>query len=186
MKSCVRTITILGMCLCLLVVASCVKDVDFDQTEDIVIAPKVDLDLIFFSLNTSNFVGAATGNPIAVVRDTTRLEFLDDTFVQENLKEIDFLFRYDNSFSQSFVNRAVFLDEADEVQYEIEFDVTPSINGSTETTTFTQTVAETDLDAIKASIKLLIELTLEPNGDPIDGSLRHQSKALYSLEFEDF
>jgi hypothetical protein len=171
--------------LSLLISISCVKDVDFDQTEEIVIAPKVDLDLVFFNLDTANFVASDTGMPVSVIRDTTRLEFLDDRFVQENLKEIDFLFRYDNSFSQVFEHNALFLNEANEIQYAISFDVDGSTDGTAVTTLYNQIVAEPDLDAIRGAIKMIIELTLQPNADPIEGTLRHQSKAIYSLEFED-
>lgn len=171
--------------LSLIVCVSCVKDVDFDQIEEIVIAPKVDLDLVFFDLDTDNFIASDPGIPVTVIRDTTRLEFLDDTFVRDNLLEIDFVFRYDTSFPQAFEHRALFLNDADEVQYAITFDVAPSLDGMIRTTQHTQTIADSDIDAIRNSIKMLIELTLEPNGDPVIGALRHQSKALYSLEFAD-
>ncbi|MGK0250789.1 MAG: hypothetical protein ACI81G_000221 [Gammaproteobacteria bacterium] len=184
MKSYLHLKLILGV-LSLIICVSCVKDVDFDQAEEIIIAPKVDLDLVFFNLGTDNFVASDAGIPVTVIRDTTRLEFLDDTFVRENLLEIDFVFRYDNSFPQVFEHRALFLDEEDEVLYAVTFDVDPSLDGMVTTTLYTQTVAGPDLDAIRNSIKMLIELTLEPNGDPVVGALRHQSKALYSLEFGD-
>lgn len=171
----------LGLIICV----SCVKDVDFDQTEEIVLSPQVDLDLVFFDLDTNNFVEVESGDPIPVIRDTTRLEFLDDDFVRDNLRQIDFVFRYDNSFSQVFEHRAHFLNDLDEVQYAVTFDVSASPDGMATTTLFTQTVAEPDLDAIRNSIKMLIELTLVPNGNPIVGELRHQSKAVYSLEFDD-
>jgi hypothetical protein len=170
---------VLSFILC----ASCVKDVDFDQADEIIISPKVDLDLVFFELDTENFVTAETGEAISVIRDTTRLEFLDDGFVRDNLLQIDFVFRYDNSFSQTFEHSALFLNEEDEVQYEVTFDVAASSDGLANTTVYTQTVAEPDLDAIRNSIKMLIELTLQPNGEPIIGEMRHQSKAVYSLEF---
>lgn len=184
MKSYPQLILRIGV-LSLILCVSCVKDVDFDQVEEIIIAPKVDLDLVFFNLGTDNFIASDAGMPVTVIRDTTRLEFLDDTFVRENLLQIDFVFRYDNSFPQVFEHRALFLNEVDEVQYAVTFDVDPSLDGMVTTTLYTQTVAEPDLDAIRSSIKMLIELTLVPNGDPVVGALRHQSKALYSLEFAD-
>lgn len=170
---------VLSFILCV----ACVKDVDFDQADEIIISPNVDLDLVFFELDTENFVTSDTGDPVSVIRDTTRLEFLDDGFVRDNLLQIDFVFRYDNSFPQAFEHSALFLNDDDEVQYAVTFDVAASLDGMANTTVFTQTIAEPDLDAIRNSIKMLIELTLEPNGEPIIGELRHQSKAVYSLEF---
>ena len=40
-----------------------------------------------------------------------------------------------------------------------------------------------DLDAIRASIKLVLEITVDTDGNPMEGTLSHQSKALYALEF---
>jgi len=166
-------------------VVSCVKDVDFEQADDFTTTQKVDLDLIFFNLDTSNFVLTGTNEVIPVIRDTTRLEFLDDGFIQDNLIQIDFLFQYDNTFSQAFFNRTVFLNEQDEVLYESSFEVKPSVSGVLETTQYSEIVISPELDAIKQSIKMFIELTLEPNGRPIEGMLKHKSKAIYTLEFSD-
>ena len=114
---------------------------------------------------------------------TNAVFFLDDNFVQDNLKRIDFQFQYDNTFSQGFFHRALFLDEENETQYVIEFDVAPSINGEEERTSYEQTVEDPDLDAIRASIKLVLEITVDTDGNPMEGTLSHQSKALYALEF---
>ncbi|RMB62814.1 hypothetical protein EAX61_04335 [Dokdonia sinensis] len=164
---------------------SCVKDVDFEQADDFATTQKVDLDLIFFDLDTSNFVDVVTEEVILVIRDTTRLEFLDDTFIQDNLVQIDFLFQYENTFSQGFFNRAVFLNEQDDILYETSFEVDPSLNGEIETTQFTEIVIAPELDSIKNAIKMFIELTLQPNGQPLEGTLGHKSKAVYTLEFSD-
>ena len=171
------------LCCFLSLLFSCVKDVDFDQADDITLQPDVDVDLVFFTLETSNFQGSDPSQSITVVRDTTRLDFLDDNFVQDNLKRIDFQFQYDNTFSQGFFHRALFLNEENETQYVIEFDVAPSMDGGNERTSFEQTVEDPDLDAIRASIKLVLEITVDIDGNPIEGTLSHQSKALYALEF---
>lgn len=173
------------LCVASIFFFSCVKDVDFEQANDFATVQKVDLDLIFFNLDTSNFIQPETEEVIPIIRDTTRLEFLDDTFVQENLEEIDFLFQYANTFSQSFFNRAVFLSEQDEILYETSFQVNPSINGALETTQYREVVITPELDAIKGAIKMFVELTLQPNGQAIEGTLEHKSKAVYTLEFSD-
>ncbi|MBE16177.1 MAG: hypothetical protein ABNH00_02730 [Dokdonia sp.] len=164
---------------------SCVSDVDFDQTDQIVFTPEVDLDLTFFELTTANFEDTVSGLPIPVVRDTTRLEFLDDDFIRDNLTQIELLLRYDNSFSQDFEHKTLFLDENNQVQFEIAFEVAAAIDGQTETTLYQQTIIDPELAAIRNAIKMLIEIRMLPDGQPIAGRLRHQSKAIYSLEVTD-
>lgn len=164
---------------------SCVRDVDFEQTEQIAITPDVDLDLTFFQLTTSNFVDSQSGALIPIVRDTTRLEFLDDDFVRDNLKQIDLLLKYDNTFSQTLTHKTLFLDENDVLQYEISFDIDGSLDGETTTTTFEQTIIDPELEGIRNSIKMLIEITMRTDQNPIEGQLQHLSKAVYALEFQD-
>ena len=165
--------------------ASCVSDVDFDQTDQIVFTPEVDLDLTFFELTTANFEDTQSGLPIPVVRDTTRLEFLDDAFIRDNLKQIDLLIKYDNTFSQNFEHKTLFLNESNQVQFEIAFDVAAAMNGQSETTIYQQTILDPELEAIRNSIKMLIEIRVLADGQPIEGRLGHQSKTVYSLEVTD-
>ena len=35
---------------------SCVKDTDFDQLQEVVITPEVDVNLLFFEINSNEFV----------------------------------------------------------------------------------------------------------------------------------
>lgn len=180
-----RSHILLYLCFMGMLALSCVDDVDFDQADDLVLTPQVDVDLIFLSLQTENFIDASIPDTTVVVQDTTRLEFLNDSFVRDNIKQIDLTFQVDNTFGQSFTNRAVFLNNNGVPQYGLEFTVDPSADGSVTRTTFVETVTQEELDAILSSIQLANELTLNTNGATIDGSIDLQSKALFSLEISD-
>ncbi len=166
--------------------ASCASDLDFDQADDVVITPRVDADLVFFSLSTETFIDANIPDTTVVVRDTTRLEFLDDSFVRDNLKEVELTFQIDNTFAQSFTNRSIFLNGDGVEQYGLEFTVDPSPDGTITRTLIVEVLDENELEAIRNSTQLANELILNTNGNFIDGTISLQSKALYSLEIADF
>jgi len=169
----------------LLSIISCSSELDFDQADDIVLSPRIDADLVFFSLGTDTFIDVSIPDTTIVVRDTTRLEFLDDSFIRDNIREIEFTFQVDNSFLQSFSNRSIFLNENGVPQYMLEFTVAPSPDGSSIRTTIVEQVNEIELEAILNSIQVANEIQLNTNGQFIDGVISLQSKALYALEISD-
>jgi len=165
--------------------ASCASDLDFDQADDVILTPNVEADLVLFTLGTETFIDASIPDTTLVVRDTTRLEFLDDSFVRDNIKEMELTFQVDNTFNQSFTNRSVFLNSNGVEQYILEFSVAGSSDGTTARTTVIEILDENELEAIRNSIQLANELTLTTNGSFIDGVISLQSKVLYSLEISD-
>lgn len=167
----------------IVLVASCSSELDFDRTDEIVLSPRFDLDLVFFSLETADFEDQDVVDAQITIRDTTRLEFLDDLVVQENLQEIELQYITRNSFSQSLVNTSRFLNEEGTVLYEVSFPINGAIGGEVVTTNFTRVVPEEDIDAIRNSIQVVNEVSLMTNGELISGMLTLQSRALYSLEF---
>ncbi|MFC4634937.1 hypothetical protein ACFO3O_13535 [Dokdonia ponticola] len=164
---------------------SCVNDVDFDQTQDVVFNQTVDASLIFFTIDTSDFENVNTEEAVVTVRDTTRLEFLNDDFIRENLIEVTLDFQVDNTFGQSLVNRAAFLNNAGQEQLVIEFDIISSPDGSVQQTLYTQVLSQEDIEAISNSIQLANEVVVTTNGASLNGELSLQSKAIYTLEFSD-
>lgn len=167
----------------IVVSVSCSSELDFDRSEEIILSPRFDLDLIFFSLETPDFEDQEVVDAQIMVRDTTRLEFLDDVVIQENLKEIEFQYIVRNSFAQSLINTSRFLNDEGTVLYEIAFPVNSSSTGEEVVTNFIQLVPEQDIEAIRNSIQLVNEVTLNTNGELVSGVFVLQSRALYSLEF---
>lgn len=166
--------------------ASCVDDIDFDQANDIVLAPQVEANLVFFTLETDAFLDQSVPDTTFIVRDTTRLEFLDDNFVRENITEVVFRFDVGNSFAQSFTNTSRFLNDNGVVQYALEFAVAPSPDGSSNTTIIIEQLNQEEIQALVNATQVVNEVELNTNGLFINGALSLQSKALYSLELSDF
>ena len=164
---------------------ACVNDVDFDQIDEFEATPVVNLDLVFFDLDQSNFIDETTQELIPVLRDTTQLEFLNDDFFRDNVTQVDFVFQYQNTFNTSFASRAVFLSPSGEEQLSFELGANPSIDGLPEVTVLEQTVIGDELLGIQNSIMLIIEIIPEGPVLPVEGILNFQSRAVYFLEFSD-
>lgn len=169
----------------LLYCSSCVDDVDFDRLDEVVLTPRLDADLLFFTVNYTSLSNEEIVNNQIILRDTTQLNFLDDEVTQENLVEIEITYRATNSFNQSITNRSIFLSENGVIQYEIIFPVSGSNSGEPVVTEFTETVTQQELQSIRNSIQLANEVIIDAGTLPQTGELNLQSKAIYSLEFSD-
>ena len=169
----------------LLCYCSCVDDVDFDRLDEVVLRPRLDVDLLFFTISYTNVIEQPLVNNQIILRDTTRLNFLDDDVTQENLIEIALSYSATNSFSQSIINRSTFLDQNGEVQYEIVFPISGSSTGAPVVTEFTEFIGHQDLESIRNAIQLANEVTITAGTLPQSGQLDLKSKAIYSLEFSD-
>ena len=108
-------IVLVMLCLCFNL-SSCVDDVDFEQGEAFTFYQNNTISLVFFEVDDLDFT-----NPVnnGYVIDVTRLDFLDDGFIQENLVALELYIEYNNTFSQDFNTTLTFLSEADEEKYPI-------------------------------------------------------------------
>jgi len=162
---------------------SCVKDVDLDQAKDIGLKPKLQIDLLIFDVNEADFIDTLTNQQKNIIRDTVRLEFLDDSYVQDDLIEVEFSFKYINIFSRSFHNKISFLSENNSVQHVVEFNIDPGDKNSPAVTEVWDLIKFDQIQEIQRSIKMAVEIEALPGNDTFTGELKFQSKGLFSFEF---
>lgn len=162
---------------------SCVKDVDLNQAKDIGLKPKLQVDLLIFDVNEANFVDPLTNQPKTIIRDTVRLEFLDDSYIQDDLIEVEFSFKYLNSFPQTFRSRISFLSENNSVQHLVEFNIASGDKSNSVVTEVIDLIEFGQIDVIRQSIKMAVEIEAMPDHNPFSGELKFQSKGLFSFEF---
>ncbi|MFO8146278.1 MAG: hypothetical protein ACQEQB_12570 [Bacteroidota bacterium] len=177
---------VLKICLSLLLIAgltSCVKDVDLDQADRITLQPDLQVDLLIFDVDEVDFRDPETNELKTIIRDTVRLEFLDDDYIQDDLSEVEFSFKYINSFPQSFNNSILFLSENNQVQHRIDFPIDPGTITNPVTTEITELIDEDQIGVIRRSIKMVVEIEVIPNEEPFTGELTFQSKGLFSFQF---
>ena len=177
-------VPILGVLLCLWM-ASCVKDTDFDQAENITLTPVVELDLIYFDLDAADFYNDETNPPRLTVSDTTEIRFLDDTEIQESLKKAEFLFVFTNTIPRSFQADFQFLDVANETTYATSTTVAEGSPENAVVSEFTETVEGNDILALTQADKVVVSLTLPSSDVNLEGSLNLKSKTTYYLEIKE-
>lgn len=160
---------------------SCVKDVDLDQYEEIIISPEAALDLIYFTVTAEDFTGGSGGEVTA--RDETRLEFLDDDYIQDGLVRSDFNFRLTNTFQSPITATIRFLSASNSVQHTIVIPVGPGTIEAPATVDYTEIINKDQINRIKRSITLSVEITRH---DPfaVEGALQLESKGFYYFEFQ--
>lgn len=168
----------IGACLFF---TACIKNTDFDQSEDIVLTPVIDLNLIYFNLQTRDFYDSITSTPILTVRDTTLIKFLDDSTLQEDLRRVEFYFKFTNSIPRNFQVDFQFLSEMNDTTY---FAETSVDQGTLSTPVITEFIENIEGDAIleltKAN-KVVVSVTIPSNSENLDGELNLKSKATYFL-----
>lgn len=164
----------------ILMLTSCVKDVDLDQAKEIVIPPKAALDLVFFTLTREDFEGDQ--NSPLMASDFTRLDFLDDDYIQNNLVRADFNFRFTNSFEREFVAVIRFLSEGNAVQHEILIPIPAGTGASPAKVDFWDIINKDQIAKVRRSIKVSVEISTY-NSAFGEGELNLKSKAFYYFEF---
>lgn len=162
---------------------SCVKDVDFNQAGDISLQPKIQSDLLIFDVDQDDFLNVKTGKLNTVIRDTVRLEFLDDSYIQNDLATVEFKFRYQNTFPQSFHNKISFLSESDRPQHTVEFFIGAGGKEDPAVTEKIELIDRDQIGVIKRSIKMVVEIQAIPGEESFEGNLDFASKGLFSFEF---
>ena len=175
--------TLFLLVLCSLVLVSCVKGVDLDQREEIALTPDLQVSLLIFDVTAQDFNDPETGEFQSIIRDTVRLEFLDDSYIQDDLSTVEFSFKYTNSFTQAFRNKISFLSETNGVQHVVSFDILAGTKGQPVVTNWIEFIDKANIEVVKKSIKMVVELQAIPNQDPFEGELKFESKGLFSFEF---
>ena len=83
---------------------SCSQPLDFKQLEEYKIMPSISSSLVYFSIDASNFNIIISGIPAATeVNETTDFKLLENSFIKQNLVQLDFNFEIKNEFNRVFL-----------------------------------------------------------------------------------
>lgn len=96
---------------------SCVKDIDFDQADDLELTPTYVASLIFTELDQTSFVTPG-GTEITQFRDVTNIEFFNES-VSDELEKLVLDFEITNPFDRRFTLDFRFLNDTDTEVYRI-------------------------------------------------------------------
>lgn len=171
--------------LCAMLTFSCVKNTDFDQAENILLTPVVELDLIHFNVESTDYFNPITGITQLTVSDTTEIRFLDDSGIQESLKKAEFLFRFTNSMATSFDVSFQFLDRDNVETYLAATSIAQGTIGTPVVSDFIEVVEGADILELTKANKVVISATIPEEIPELEGSLNLKSKTTYYLEIKE-
>ena len=171
---------ILCICACLFFTA-CIKNTDFDQSENIVLTPVIDLNLIYFNLRTSDFYDSINSSPILTLRDTTEIKFLNDTTLNQKLRRVEFYFKFTNGIPRNFQVDFQFLSEINDTTYVANTSVELGTLSNPEITEFIENVEGDAIMELTRSNKVVVSVTIPAASENLEGELNLKSKATYFL-----
>ena len=177
-----RKILLFGL-LASLVFSSCFKDVDFGQAEDITLEPDLEVDLLFYELNETDFLDSQTDEYLPIIRDTVRLEFLDDDYIQENLRYAALRFRHENNFPYVINSNIRFLGENGRNQLNIAYTIPAGFEGAASIVDTVRVIEGNEINKLRRSIQMVVQLEILDADKGLQGDLGFMSKGLFSFEF---
>ncbi len=165
---------------------SCVKEVDFDQADDIEISPVMESSLIFFEGQANNFL--LNGTEIISIKDSLSINFFNSEFIVDNLIKADFEFEAINSINKEFQIHVDLIDDAEQLLYTFMVPALPSTDGSDFISTPKEEFEGDKLEALKKTSKIVFTLSLLP-GEIINettlGRIQLKSKAVFYFNIGD-
>ncbi len=163
---------------------SCIKDTDFEQANEIVLSPTVELNLIYFDLSADAFFDPNTSNSILTVSDTTELRFLNDGEIQDGLKRAEFFFKFTNSIERSFVADFQFLSDENVPTYTAQTAVSQGTLANPVITEFIENVEGAAIADLTMASKVVVSVTIPSSDASLTGILNLKSKTTYYTEFQ--
>jgi hypothetical protein len=161
---------------------SCSNNLNFDNI-NLEIEPEVTSPLVFFELDQRDFLDE-NNQEITVVSDITVFRIFDNTVLKDNLVELTLDFEIENGFDRSFLVDFVFLDEGENITYDVE---DFSINaGDLDYSSTRSIVIETSPEFLN-SIKVRVDVVLSPSttilNPDIEKTFKFRSSGTFYLKF---
>ena len=162
---------------------SCFKDVDFSEAENIMLTPDIKVSIIEYQLGEVDFVDSGSGDFTTVIQDTVRLEYLDDSYVQDGLMYAEFRFKHENYFNFPIQSKISFLSEEKNSQFQVNYTIPAGNESSPAVIDTLHIMSGEKIVKVRRSIDMAIELQIPQDPKSLDGALDFSSRGLYRFEF---
>lgn len=146
--------------------SSCSSDLDFEQANNFNIQPVVTTNLAYIKANASDFISNGAESPL--LSFTSNVDFLNTSFVEEDLVKTELYFRIKNTINRSFVFNIVFIDSDGLPVYNLRMDV-PAGNGTEVIVEKTEIFTVANIDILKNTSQMSFSI-LMLNGTPISAT----------------
>lgn len=171
----------IGVSLLIATMGSCVKDTDFDQFDQTLLEPVLDLNLVFWEVEAPVFNNTSGNLPLGTVRDTTEIRFLDDPDTQESVVRADFLFEFENSTDAQYEVAIDFVSLSGNVTYSLQTTISAGTLSAPEQQVVLQEIVAPQVSQVTQAGLVAISATAQ-GLPPSQGSLKMKSKARFYLE----
>lgn len=164
----------------ILVLTSCVKDVELDQIDEIQLTPTAVIDLLDFTLE-ADLLAFEQQETIGFDREVTFEVVTDD--LKQNVTSVDLFFDTTNSLPRKFQATLYFMTDRNRVNHTISFDILPGNKETPQISTLKETFEGEALNALNESSKIKIRMEMDPGPGATEGQLQLLSTAAYNFEF---
>ena len=172
---------LIGVFLLIATLGSCVKDTDFEQFDQTLLTPIIDLNLVFWEVNAPSFNSTSGNLPLGTVRDTTEIRFLDDPDTQDSVVRADFLFEFENTSDSGYDLVIDFVSLSGIVTYSLQTSINTGSQSQPEQQVLLQEILAPEV--MNVTQAGLIAISAIAQGlPPQQGSLSMKSKARFYLE----
>jgi len=155
-----RVVLIIALVLCTF---SCSSDLDFEQAKDFNIQPAFTTNFAYLNVNAPEFI--INGMEQRFYSYVTNVDFLNTSFVEEDLVKAELYFRIKNTIARSYVYNVTFLDQNNTAIYAITMNV-PAYSGKEVLVEKTVTFTAANVDVIKRTTKMIFSIGMYP-GPPL-------------------
>ncbi|TRO65707.1 hypothetical protein [Christiangramia sabulilitoris] len=162
---------------------SCFKDVDFSQAENLSMEPDLEVDLLYYKLNELDFLDSETSAYTPAIRDTVRLEFLDDDYIQDGLVYAALRFKHENVFPYEINTNIRFLDKNGRNQFNVIYTIPEGFEGSPAVIDTLRVLEGDEIQKMRRSIQMVIDHEVIGGDEKLQGNLKFMSKGLFRFEF---
>lgn len=145
---------------------SCSSDLDYDQVNDFNIQPVFTTNLAYLKGNASDFV--ENGVELPVFSYLTNVDFLNTSFVEEDLVKAELYFRVKNTINRAYLFNITFLNANNAPIHAITMNV-PAYSGTEILAEKTETFTAANVDILKKTTKLAFAIVMYP-GPPLTES----------------
>ncbi|WP_108807707.1 hypothetical protein [Aquimarina spinulae] len=179
-----------GVCM-LISLISCVKDVDFEQAEDVVLTPVYEVDFVYSRFDTNQFVDSnidpAIVIPEVIVNDTLDYDLLGTDFVVDNLERVELTFEFTNTIERDFDFDFGFLNDNNQRIGPLYSMTANSGNGEDTGPIVTTEVIifdTADIGVLRDATRLVSSMRVQNINSSLRGILELRSKGTYFFNYE--
>ncbi|WP_378177822.1 hypothetical protein [Aquimarina sp. SS2-1] len=191
-----NTYVLLLLISTILMTASCVKELNFEQLEDVVLTPVFEADFIYSEFDIEEYIPAGTPQnteftiPPDVLRDTINYDLVGTDFAIDNLDRVELTIEVRNTIEREFILQFQFLTESEQPigqLYSIPVEAGQG-EGTDPIVSFSNpdpiVLDNATLNQLASAQKIATEIIAPTLNSDLRGVLRIRSKASYYVNYQ--